>query len=78
MYWKTELPTTNASVPVSTQVPEPFFTSDVAPVPLSVTWAASVLLPVFVPVSVSVRAVFVPARPIAFVALKVRAPEPEA
>ena len=48
-------------VPVSTQVPAPDFTSDVRPVPLFVINAASVLLSVFEPVSVSVRAVFAPA-----------------
>ena len=63
---------------VSTQVPEPSLTSEVAPVPLLPMSAASVLLPVFVPVSVRVRAVFVPVNAMAAVLLRVRAPEPEA
>ena len=65
-------------MPVSTQVPEPFLTSEVAPVPLLVIWAASVLLSAFEPVSVIVRAALVPTRAMAAVLLRVRAPEPEA
>ena len=64
--------------PVSTQVPAPDFTSDVSPVPLLPINAASVLLPVFEPLSVSVRAVFVPASVTAEVLLYVIAPKPEA
>ena len=64
--------------PVSTQVPAPDFTSDVSPVPLLPINAASVLLPVFEPVSVRVRAVFEPASVTAEVLLYVIAPEPDA
>ena len=65
-------------VPESTQVPDPFLTSEVAPVPLSTSGAASVLLPVLVPVRVSVRAVLLPEVAMAAVLLRVSAPEPEA
>ena len=59
-------------------MPAPDFTSDVAPVPLLPINAASVLLPVLEPVSVSVRAVFEPVSVMAAVLLNVIAPEPEA
>ena len=61
---------------VSTQVPEPFLTIEVAPVPLLPMSPASVLSPVFVPVRVRVRALFVHARAMPAVLVHVRTTDP--
>ena len=64
--------------PARTHVPTPDFATLTAPVPLSTINAASVLLPVFVPVRLSVRVSAPVLYASAPVFVKLIAPEPEA
>lgn len=67
----------NVFAPDSTQVPEPDFVREVAPV-LSPIIAAIVLEPVFVPSRVRVLAVVLPLKPMDPVLVKFTAPVPDA